>query len=409
MIIKISKIMLAVLVIAIIFNGCISCNGYKKLNNNESIDYLNKRFKGSFELVSSETIPENEYAYLDEDMKRISDMDSDIAPENIKVLTIKDKNGISFHMTHIFRYGISSHYEMWDDYCVQWLKNQSEIYEPLINSDYECEYYNEIGYAQQPRAGFILHIDNFYELQPAIEFAYSIVTNKAAILPDYGNDRDDIDVHTIYPEIMICTPNDVSIHCGISNIDFNSLCKKDDKTLEEYIEGYNMDYVDLVREGLINEKLPDDILKKYGPESISTVTYSGEDMGLFFYRDTGSSLNIKNENSEIIYYMCESANDDETLDFPKFSKFANCSGYTIERLSNNELCFTNGTDKIAFIRKKGKFSMTKNGKNMNLKGNYYSISGTSQIVLTTEDLYSLLGIKVEIDMVHGTAKLIIDE
>lgn len=419
--------------------SCIYCKNSKMATDEECMAYLKKRYDRNFELVSSEILEKNPQIYLDDDMKMVieddeaetepdsgTDTDIDGEPdsgtsseigsesssrdESVKILTVKDENGVEFHLIQIPIWGIGKHYEACDDYCVQWLKSQTEIYETLMNSDYECEFYNEIGKERRPQAGFLLSVDNFYELQNAIEFAYSIASSKNAILPDYDDESDDIYGRAVYPRIIICSADCKSIYDGICYISFSSKCEKNETTLEEYLKKTKIKYVDWVREGYIDEELTDDVLEQYGPEEISVVTYDGEDMELVLMRDTGEeNSDIYNPNGEMIYYIRDWVGDNVPIDVPRLTKFAKCAGYGVEQVGNDRTYFIKGTDEIVLDREGDSFTITKNGRAVIVQGNYRCKNGSVYITLTTEDLQKLFGIRIEIDKIHETAEVIMDE
>lgn len=378
------------------------CGRIKELNNEETIDYLCERYDRQFEFVASETRLRSDYDYIDTDMKKenFSEESSDIVPDEIRILTAKDENGVEFHVSYIEQFGIIGWMDMRDDYCIQWLKSQPELYAPLVNSEYECDYFNEIGYKEYPDAGFILHVDNFYEIQPAIELAYSVIENEAAIVPDGGCDRDDIAAYAIRPSIVIRTTNGIQIESVYEDMYFSTQEKKLNQPLEEYITGYSLAYVDLVRDGVIEEQLSEDVLKEYGPEEINTVTFDGEDTGLFFNRDSSSSdSNLTREKGKTLYYIYDNSYDD--FNFLKIAKLASYAGYSIEIISEDETRFFNGTESIIFKRDKKNYYIIRNDEVMKIKGSFRY----RQIVLTMDDLYTLFGIKVELDLINGTAEL----
>lgn len=379
------------------------CGRTRELNNEETIDYLSERYDSSFEFVSAEICLSADYDYIDVDVdkEKFSEESSDIIPSEIKILTAKDENGVECHVAYIEQFGIVGWMDMRDDYCMQWLKSQPELYEPLVNSEYECDYFIEIGYKEQPDAGFILHVDNFYELQLAIELAYSVIENEAAILPDGGCDRDDIVAYSIRPSIEIWTTNGIQIESEYDDMYFSTREKKLNQPVEEYITGYSLTYVDLVRDGVIEEQLSEDVLKKYGPEEINTVTFNGEDTGLFFCRASyGSDEKLNREKGEVLYYIYDSSYHD--FNFIKIAKLASYAGYSFENISENEIRFFNGSEEIVFKCEKDNYYIIKNEEVVKVEGRLRY----AQITLTVDDLYTLFGIEVELDLVNGTAELV---
>lgn len=377
---------------------CTGCDNTVELSDKECIEYLNERYGRKFELVSSEIITSDNYCYLDEDMKIELEEECHIGAETIKVLTCKDEDGIEFHLTQVYGSGMGRGWVTSDDYCVQWAKNQPHIYGELINSEFECEIYNEIGYAESPWAAFIIYIDDFSELKQAVELVYDIANNKESVLPGTGKDRKDVKENTVDPYIMILSKDEV----GVGSIRlYAEYEEKEETTLEEYIRKFSFEYVDEVREGSIEETLSVEILNQYGPNYFHDIKYNNEDVELVLYRDIGDNEYIKKENKQLIYFIYENVDRKELYDIPQVLAIAKCAGYEIIKKGKHEVCFSNGIDEVVINTREGDVFFYKNGKKVKLQGGY----DLGAIRLTTDDFYTLFGMKVEFDFVNEKVEL----
>lgn len=381
-----------------------SCSGYKNPDKIEMKKYLSERYDKKMELLSYETYVEEQYKYLDSKMTEPPEKKGSIPADDIDVYTFKDEDNIEFHFTHYLQPGFVGHYKMQDDYCVQWLLNQEDKYRMLMDSGFNCEYFNEIGYENHPEAGFRLYINSLEELEPAVKLAYDAADETNVVLPDtQGNGEDrNIDASAIYPKIYIYSRTGCLINEPVE------FCTKKDKysaAQEKYYEDAAYDYTDLVREGIIYEELEDDILNKYGPEEIKTVMYNEKDLELEFVRNDDGKIKNKDRDT---YYMHDWIYDidESSMYFNNIAAIAGCAGYGVVNDDDFEsFILKKDNDEVVIKLKGDKLKVSKNGDSVKIEGNAYIIYRHAILELTVNDIYTLFGIRVDIDMVKGSAEV----
>ena len=402
-----------VFIYAFMFVSCVSCvnrvknfscSGYRNPDKIEMKKYLNKRYDRKMELLSYETYVEEQYKYLDSKMAKPPEKEDSIPVDDIDVYTFKDEDNIEFHFTHYLQPGFVGHYKMQDDYCVQWLLDKEDKYRMLMDSGFNCEYFNEIGYENNPEAGFRLYINSLEELGPAVKLAYDTVDEANVVLPDtQGNDEDrDIDASAIHPVVYIYSSMGYRINVPVE------FCTKKEKysvAQEKYYEDAAYNYTDLVREGTIDEELPDDILNKYGPEEITDVKYNEKDLELEFARNDDGEIKNKDRNT---YYMHDWIYDidESSLYFNNIAVIAGCAGYDVVNDEDFEsFILKKDNDEVVIKLKEDKLKINKNGDSVKLEGNAYIQYRHAVLELTVNDIYTLFGIRADIDMVKGSVEI----
>ncbi|MDE5834971.1 MAG: hypothetical protein K2H26_05575, partial [Ruminococcus sp.] len=191
-------ILFVLCIMTFMFTGC-----RKDMNEEEVMKYLENRYHQTFTLVSSKQYPREERNYLDGRVEPVSTTYGAGNKDDI-VDIYADENGLEFHVYHFFRYGVVGNWVVTDDYCVQELISQPEIYAPLEESEFDFEYFNTIGMDEERRAGFYVTVSDIDDIRPVAELAFSVVENDKAVLCDYGIiDNDDFFNMSIIPAIYL--------------------------------------------------------------------------------------------------------------------------------------------------------------------------------------------------------------
>lgn len=195
-------IILCIVTFMFVFTGC-----RKDMNEEEVMKYLENRYHQTFTPVSSKKYPREERNYLDERVEPLTTTyGAGNADDIVDIYT--DENGLKFHVYHFFRYGVAGNWVVTDDYCVQKLVSQPELYAPLEESEFDFEYFNTIGMDEERYAGFYVTVSDYENIRPITELAFSVVQNEKAVLPDCGIiDNEDFYKMSIIPAIYLIDEN----------------------------------------------------------------------------------------------------------------------------------------------------------------------------------------------------------
>lgn len=198
---KFVRIILYVIILTVMFTGC-----RKDMNEEEVMKYLENRYHQTFTLVSSKKYPCEERNYLDERVEPVTTTYGGGYDDIVDIYM--DENGLKFHVYHFLRYGVVNSWVVTDDYCVQKLISQSELYVPLEESEFDFKYFNTIGMDEERYAGFYVTVSDYEDIRPITELAFSVVQNEKAVLCDYGIiDNDDFFNMSITPAIYLIDEN----------------------------------------------------------------------------------------------------------------------------------------------------------------------------------------------------------
>lgn len=376
---KIRKITRGAVLICSMLVMLMGC-GAKDFSKNDALNYYKNCYGESFKLVSFEeaTLP-SEAPYTDSNGEKHTNSPQ----KDYQTFTAVDKNGITCTLRNQFRYGCSgSVNNLTDDYAVQWLKAHPEIYEPLFDSDYECEFGDR---------HIFMYIKDFEDVKPAVKLAYSVVSDKKSALPkscevNMGTADHKITVNRICPEIIIKSPNGREI-VSLSFSEKPQNMNRDTDILAYVAEGC---YINCVKGSEYENDLPQNALSR--SEGIKMEIYSGsEKLDAFFQGNYYGELKIS-----------DSAANGEQVCFQNITEICKAAGYEIEY----------GSFTVKF--KKGKRIITlhldsENNNRINVsingKNRYFSSSG-GFIALYAEDYSELFGIEFDYDFEKGIATII---
>ena len=261
------------------------CGDNKKQTKDELLLFLNDCY-------------DDEFAYVSVDEPD----DKDSKNKKIRTIyTVESSGGITFSVEEVFQpmyWG--GYYFYQDDYLVQWVLSQPEIYQELLDSKYDCEKPDEFwdGY-------FLLQPHSFEEIHSAAELALEIIQNNPLPLPKDDNSVNNIESKHIIPAVKI---GQYEMQFAFSNVDIDS-------DFKQFVENVESNYVNKVRSGKINEVLPYEVFEKYPPSEYHTVLCNGEEFNIYFYHSYGDEPSI---------YM---ASDSKHPDFRWLVQFANSAGF----------------------------------------------------------------------------------
>ncbi len=338
----------------------------KDMTGEEVMKYLENRYHQTFTLVSSEKYPREKRNYLDERVEPISKTYGAGNKDDIADI-YADENGLEFHVYHFFRYGVAGNWVVTDDYCVQKLISQHELYAPLEESEFDFEYFNTIGMDEERYAGFYVTVSEADDIRPIAELAFSVVQNDKAILPDYGIiDNDDFFNMSIIPAIYLIDENGTEL--GRIKFRTEQIPRVTDK--EEFIHIAEMRF-----SGWNNydnrEKIP---------------LYADDKQVAFIELN-----NYWNRN----YNIQDTVPLHKKMEFKQLRRLCELAGYTVKP-NGDKLRIEKGDDRITIRRTKGKYSNFTIYKNAELfipEG----IIDDDLCALTIADYYYLFGIKITVD------------
>lgn len=374
---KIVRIVILTCSMLVMLMGC----GAKSFDKSDAQRYFDNCYgkKLNFKIVSSEeaTLP-SEQPYTDDK----GETHTHSVQKDYQTFTAVDKNGITCTLRNQFRYGCSgSVNDLTDDYAVQWLMAHPEIYEPLTNSGFECEWDGN---------NIIMHVSKFADVKPAVKLAYSVVSDEKAALPqsrkvNMGSSDNEITVNRIHPFIRLEAPNSRSV----ISLTFTSKpqdMNRDTDILAYVAEGY---YINRVKGSEYEKDLPPDALNR-GDEIKLDIYRGSEKLDAFLQADYSGGLRTVDKVST-----------DKPFRLDNTVEICKAAGYEIEY----------GSFTVKF--KKGKRIITlhldsENNNRINVsingKNRYFSSSG-GFIALYAEDYSELFGIEFDYDFEKGTATI----
>lgn len=364
----------------ILFVLCIMTFGFvlvgcrKDMTEEEVMKYLETRYRRTFTLVSSKQYPREERNYLDERVEPVSTTYGAGNKDDI-VDIYADENGLEFHVYHFFRYGVVGNWVVTDDYCVQKLISQPELYAPLEESEFDFEYFNTIGMDEERRAGFYVTVSDIDDIRPIAELAFSVVENDKAVLCDYGIiDNDDFFNMSIIPAIYLIDEDGAEL--GKLKFRTEQIPQVTDKEdfihiAEKRFSGWhNYDNC---------EKIP---------------LYAGDKRVAFIELN-----NYWNRN----YNIQDTVPLHKKMEFKQLRTLCELAGYTVKP-NGDKLRIEKGDDRITIRRTKNinsadssNFTVYKNGKIFITEGIIDNYLQEDLCALTIADYYYLFGIKITVD------------
>ncbi|MDE5620967.1 MAG: hypothetical protein K2I80_10730 [Ruminococcus sp.] len=361
-------VLVVLCIMTFMFTGC-----RKDMNEEEVIEYLENRYHQTFTLVSSKEYPREERNYLDERVESLSTTYGAGNADDI-VDIYMDENGLKFHVYHFLRYGVVNSWVVTDDYCVQKLISQPELYAPLEESEFDFKYFNTIGMDEEHHAGFYVTVSDYEDIRPITELAFSVVQNEKAVLCYYGIiDNDDFFNMSITPAIYLVKENGA----------------------------------ELGRLRFCTEHIPP-VTDKEDFIHIAEKRFSGKDNcdndeKIPLYADGKRVAFMEREYWDWSYNIEDSVPLYEKMEFKQLRTLCELAGYTFNSITDDKLRIEKGDDRITIRRTKGKaydksnFTVYKNGEIFITEGRIDNVLQEDVCRLTIADYYYLFGIKITVD------------
>lgn len=366
------------------------CYGHDP-DQEEIAAYLKQRYNRTFRFISAETIPVSERNYLDARMGPSQETASYSDTDDLADV-YEDENGISFHIYHDFRHGIPGSWHIADDYAVQWLMSQPELYEALEESDYPCSYYNTIGMGEAAQAGFRLTVSGFADIRPAAELAFETVRNGAAILPDHGlsDEKEENDYLASYRKAVIPSI-DLVTESGIvlESIRFRTEQIPQIATESELIRCAESEYIRCVKDGTIRDARSKQQMQMYAGQNIPV--YAG-----------GQQIAELQTDYRHRYSTHDTAALNRKMEFAQLKAICESCGYTY-KAGRRRIRITKGDETILISRRRDSggnrsvFSVYKNGTAFIPEGSLDDKLAENVCCLTVSDYQNLFGITVALD------------
>lgn len=364
---------LCIITFMLVFTGC-----RKDMNEEEVMKYLENRYHQTFTPVSSEKYPREERNYLDE---RVEPVTTTYVGGHDDIADIyMDENGLEFHVYHFLRYGVVNSWVVTDDYCVQKLISQPELYAPLEESEFDFKYFNTIGMDEERHAGFYVTVSDYEDIRPVAELAFSVVQNEKAVLCYYGIiDNDDFFNMSIIPAIYIIDENGAEL--GRLRFRTEQIPQVTDK--EDFIH--------------IAEK------------RFSGKDNCDNDEKIPLYADGKQVAFMEREYWDGRYNIKDSVPLHKKMEFKQLHILCELAGYTFNSITDNKLRIEKGDDRITIRCTKGKtydksnFIVYKNGEIFITEGSIDNVLQEDVCSLTIADYYYLFGIKIIVDYENGKA------
>ncbi|MCM1506438.1 MAG: hypothetical protein NC177_04800 [Ruminococcus flavefaciens] len=356
-------ILLILCFMAFTLTGC-----SKDMNKEDVIKYLENRYHKEFTFVSNEKYPCEKHNHLNEK----SDTEN-----KVDVEVYADENGLEFHVYHFVRGMVMGTRCIADDYCVQELISQPELYEPLEDFEFDFKYFYDISSYGERYAGFYVNVPEYEDIRPVAERAFSVVQNDKAVLSDCGIIGDDFDTSVI-PAIYLVDKDGEEL--GKLKFRTEQIPQVTDK--EDFI--------------YIAEKRFSgwEVYKNIGKISV----YSDDRQVAFLEKGTYNRG----------YTIQDTVPLHEEMEFKQLRTLCELSGYTFNP-NGDKLRIEKGDDKITIIRTKGNgydysiFSVYKNGELFIPEGEIDEYLSEDLCSLTIADYYYLFGIKITVDYENGKA------
>ena len=195
-------------------------------------------YGGTFEIVSTEEKARCDREYLDADMEKLNIKGDDTREDKDYIYTIKDENGVEFHLVGFKEYGWGSYYRYTDDYNMQVLKASPVLWEKLEDIGFPYTYYNGIGYDDLPKAYFDVQISCFEDVEAAVTDICEMVACEELEIPLAPYSNEELDIRSIVPSVRL-----LSQDICIWNTDFRYAGQEDTETVETHVQNAEREYV----------------------------------------------------------------------------------------------------------------------------------------------------------------------
>lgn len=377
---------------ALLLSGC----GKWDLDREGVQSYLMRRYDREFTFLSSETYDSKERSYLDPRMETDHVRKTSESGDTADVY--EDADGVRFHVYHYFRPGVVGAWVVTEDYPVQWLLSKPELYAPLEDSGYLCEYFNTIGMEETRRAGWTLEVSCFADIRPAAHLMFETVRQEGALLPDLGysnaKQNDDFWEKAILPQIDLNAPDGRPLR----SLSFRTVQCPNVTDEENFIRIAEQNYIEGVENGDLRESLPKEIRRRsYGGR---LPLYDGEEVIAYLETDWAD-----------VYMTIDDALRGEKLSFTQLKDIAGACGYKYTP-KDNKVYLTRGDDTILISRTNGIahdesiFTFYKNGTAYIPEGYADDYLQYDRCCLSVADYRGLLGIAIEVDYDGERAELV---
>lgn len=371
------------------------CNKYQEMEGREVTDYLSERYGGKFEIVSVEQKDRCDRDYLDAEMEKLNEKNSDVNEDKDYIYTIKDENGVEFHLVGFKMYGFGSYYRYTDDYCVQAVKAKDTLDDALDALGFPYTYYNEIGYYDSPQAYFEVEIANFADVAGVVTDIYEMLTDEAFITPYKSYPDEEYSVYGVRPTINVTSQG-----IEIWRMYFPEVEDDEMDSVEYQIRLAERNYADKVREGSIKEELATEVLLTYGPRTILDVSYQGKDVPICLYNAINYLEHIESDDYMVADGAIKKDNLEERVYYEELCILLSAVGYKTV-FSEDAVTWTKDGNVVTIAAKGYEYSCTHNGEKYVAEG---SISHSMK--LTEKDMQELFGIRYQIDKIAETAEII---
>lgn len=132
------------------------------------------------------------------------------------------------------------------------------------------------------------------------------------------------------------------------------------------------------------------------PQSVNKVYFEGRDLGMELKRSDNYSSFMKEAKANM-FCFCENSEREGNISYPELAKFVKNAGFEVTEETDKVFVLSNGTDQISFGIKDNDFEILKNGEKADIQGSMTAWLGKYQLVLSTDDLNLLFGIKTVTD------------
>ena len=391
------KLFLKYMSVLMLLFSFVSC-GISDLDSDEVMHYLESRYEREFTLISSQKVPRSQRKYLDPLEETVNEPVTDYNESDDIVDVYKDADGLQFHVWHYLRQGFVGSWIVRDDYAVQWLVSQPELYKPLEDSGFECTYFNHIGVSES--SGFALKINEFSDIRTAAELAFDVIGNDAAVLPDHGiyNTKDEIKndgmwQYPLIPSIYIQTKEGQFI--GYLNFRTEQIPNTTDK--ENFIRCAECQYISFVKDGTVRDTLTSEQKSQEIKKDIPLYT-------------DDEQICMMEANYSDKYCVNDLVKIGEKLDFANLRTICEYCGYTYKP-KGKKIYITKGEDTVLISRRNGSgynrsiYAVYKNGTPYIPDGDIDNELQNDKCSLTIADFQYLFGINISVDYDNGSAKV----
>ena len=382
--------------LVIFLNGCGSSSD--PLSSSEALDYLHERYSGYFHITDEEEVTKPTYApRVDENGSTYT-----YARERSDYhYSFADSNDISFSLSCNYQtYGCSGHgYEITDNYCWKWLLAHEDIYKPLMNSGLDCAVIrtNELSSMRQNN-GFRLYVQEFDDLDKAVDLICSVVNSDDALLPDNDTENFGPFYDAVPCHISIVTPEETEL----IDVSFRTAGKseKHDPELMKYC--LKNSFVKYAHNNGKYTVLPDDWKSEHLVDEI-WVSSDNKGIGVTLERNQGFYYELKCYNT-----------GNDNLWLGPLADLCEAAGYKVKNKGKMQMKFTKGKDTVIVgCPKKGFLFFSsydepviiKNGKEYKPNGYFRGRNSSYSISLTCSDLRELFGIEFDFNIDEKTANM----